>query len=381
LTPYSASLIAEDTERRDAGAELETRAGGEWAELVGKFELRQVALALDEGKALSGATKEVADELRSTGGYRGCPIPWQALEQRAGETIASGVPNPIRTAPIIDRIFAESVAARMGASFVNVDSGALEYPVTTSAVSAGWAASETGAVAGPTVYATTDRPLVPNHTLGIRMAVTRRALKQSGGGLEAAIRRDMAGAIGEAVDAAVFQGSGNDGEPTGILNLTVSPAIASTAVNAKASYAAFRAAVRRLMDANAAMGPSSARVLMLPLTWSILDDALLTGTAETEWDRMERRFGAGNLVISKNALPAAAAEDGTDKGAHTCLLSAVTGGVAPVFVAAWGAIDLIRDPFSDAASGGLRLTALTNIDVTVSRSQQLQILTGVQDRA
>src|SRR5690606_16068454 len=44
-----AALIAEDEERREAGAELETRDGKEWQELVDRFEVRQVALHLDEG--------------------------------------------------------------------------------------------------------------------------------------------------------------------------------------------------------------------------------------------------------------------------------------------------------------------------------------------
>ena len=41
-TRYRAALIAEDEERRDAKDELETRGDREWAELVGRFELRQV---------------------------------------------------------------------------------------------------------------------------------------------------------------------------------------------------------------------------------------------------------------------------------------------------------------------------------------------------
>ena len=49
-TRYRAALIAEDTERRDAKGELETRGDKEYADLIGKFELRQVALMLDEGK-------------------------------------------------------------------------------------------------------------------------------------------------------------------------------------------------------------------------------------------------------------------------------------------------------------------------------------------
>src|SRR5690606_28530773 len=115
------------------------------------------ALALEEGRSLSGRTAEVVEELRSAGGYRGIPIPWLALERRAGEPVASGTPDPIRTRPIIDRLFPDSVAGRMAAQMIAIDSGAIEWPVVTSAVAAGWADGETAAVAGPTAFTTVDR--------------------------------------------------------------------------------------------------------------------------------------------------------------------------------------------------------------------------------
>lgn len=58
-TRYRAALIAEDEERREAGADLETRSSREWAEVMAGFEMRQVALALDEGRALEGQTGEM----------------------------------------------------------------------------------------------------------------------------------------------------------------------------------------------------------------------------------------------------------------------------------------------------------------------------------
>ena len=57
-----------------------------------------------------------------------------ALEQRAGETVAAGTPDPIQTRPIIDRLFPASVAAQVGAQMIQIGSGAVEWPVTTSAV-------------------------------------------------------------------------------------------------------------------------------------------------------------------------------------------------------------------------------------------------------
>lgn len=371
-TRYRAALIAEDTERREAGADLETRTGRQWDELVAGFELRQIALALDEGRALTGRTLEVVQELRNAGGFRGMPIPWQALERRAGETVASGTPNPLETRPIIDRLFPDSVAARMGAQMIAIPSGLTEWPVTTSAVTAGWQATETGVVAGPTVYATTDKALSPNNTLGIQMRITRKALLQSGSALEDAVRRDMNGAISQALDAAIFLGSGASGQPLGVIAGAATYGITSTAVAAAATWAAFRAAVAAFLTANAGGSPDAVKLLIRPEVWAKMDGTLITSTAVSEWDRLTGNIPDANIAMTANALAAPSATN------TNALLTTATGGVAPIFVGLWGAVDLIRDPYSDAQSGGLRLTALTTADVTVARAAQLQVLTGVQ---
>lgn len=369
-TKYRAALIVEDDERREAGVELEGRSDKEFASLIDKFELRQVALHLDEGAKIDGATAEVIEELRSQGGYRGVPVPYQALEIRAGETVASGTPSPVSTAPIIDRIFAGSAASKMGARFINIAQGTNDYPITSSTVTAGWADGETGAVAGPTAYSTANRSLAPDNTFGIQMKVTRKALKQSGDALEQAVRRDMNGCLSEGMDKAVFLGTGANGQPSGIL--VGSYGITSTAVNAAASWSAFRAAVKRFLVANAANSPADVNLLLRPEIWDAMDDDLITNTAVSEWDRLVKNIPG--VVMSSNAL---AAPTGSPL-ASKALLTTTVGGVAPIFVGTWGAIDLIRDVYSDAASGGLRLTALATMDVTAARSQQLQILTGIQ---
>ena len=79
--------------------------------------------------------------------------------------------------------------------------------------------------------------------------------------------------------------------------------------------------------------------------------------------------------MTANALDAPA---GGPPAASSALLTTTAGGVPPIFVGLWGAIDVIRDPFTDAQSGGLRLMGLLTADVTVSRAEQLELLTGVQ---
>jgi HK97 family phage major capsid protein len=373
-TRYRAALIAEDSERREAGDELETRSDREKAEMFARFELRQVALALDEGRPLDGATAEIVQEMRSQGGYRGIPVPWQALELRAGETVASGVLDPIQTRPIIDRLFPDSVAARMGAQMINIGSGATEWPVVTSSVSAGWADGETANVAGPSVFATTDKALKPEHNLGIQMRITRKALKQSGDALEQAVRRDMNSAIAVELDKAIFRGTGANGQPLGVITGQGTYGITATDAEALASWGAFRAAVVRFMTANAAGSPGAVKAMIRPELWSLLDYKLITGTAVSEWDRLLKNIPAGNIVMTTNGL---AAPSG-DPLETQVLLTTAAGGVAPIFVGTWGGVDLIRDPYSDAQSGGLRITALTTVDVTVARPAQLELITGLE---
>jgi hypothetical protein len=202
------------------------------------------------------------------------------------------------------------------------------------------------------------------------MKITRKALKQSGDALEQAVRRDMNGCLAVGMDRAVFQGAGSGGEPAGVF--VGSYSITSTAVTAAPTWKAFRAAVRRFMLANAISSPSEVNLLVRPEVWDKLDDTLITNTAVSELDRLLKNVP--NFYLSSNALDAPTGSPAASKALLTCS----AGGVAPIFVGTWGAIDLIRDVFSDAASGGLRLTALATMDVTVSRAEQLQILTGIQ---
>ena len=369
---FRAALTSEDSERREAGAELETRDGRQWADLVRGFELRQVAAALNEGRALTGRTAEAVAEMRGQGGYRGVPVPFEALETRAGETLAGGTPTPRETMPIVDRLFAPTAAARMGVETINIPMGEREYPVVSSAIAAGWANGELANVAGPQAFTTVDKALVPDHNFGVQLRVSRKALLQSGAGLEQAMRRDLANAIRVGLDRAVFLGSGAAGEPLGIIPGAATYGITVTPINAAATWAVVRAAVTRFMLANAASAPGDVRLALRPEVWNGMDGAYIAGTAVTEWERL--MMAMPTVALTTNGL---AAPTGSP-AASTALLTTTAGGLPPAFLATWGGVDLIRDPYSDAQSGALRLTGIVTADVTVARGTQLEILTGVR---
>ncbi|MEM1428606.1 MAG: phage major capsid protein, partial [Pseudomonadota bacterium] len=195
-----------------------------------------------------------------------------------------------------------------------------------------------------------------------------------GAALEQAVRRDMSGAMGAAMDQAAFLGTGANGQPLGVIAGAATYGITSTAVDALAEWAAFRAGVTRFMTANAANAPGQVRALVRPEIWDYMEGKQSILPDLSEWDRLLKNLPAGNIAMTNNAL---AAPSGTPS-ATSALLTTAAGGVAPIFIGEWGAVDMIRDPYSDAQSGGLRITALATMDITVARPAQLEVLTGLE---
>jgi hypothetical protein len=260
--------------------------------------------------------------------------------------------------------------------------GEVEWPVTTQGASVGWQATETGSVGAAQAFETVDRALAPDHTLGVQMKISRKSLKQSGAALEQAVRRDMQSAMAQEIDRVVFLGTGANGEPLGIVSGAGTYGITATDVGAAPTYQNFLDEVVAFMSANAISSPGQVRALMRPELFGKLEGTLNDVTQTTEYYRFAFLLaGRGvtgtfpqNINVTANAL---AAPSGTPL-ATSMVLTTSTGGVAPAFVGTWGAVDMIRDPFSDAASGGLRITALATMDVTVARPAQTRILNGIQ---
>ena len=259
----------------------------------------------------------------------------------------------------------------MGVQAVNIDAGGVDYPVATSEVTAGLGEFRDRQRGGPTAFTTVDRPLRPDHNLGVTMKITRKSLKQSAG-IEQAIRRDMQSTIAAALDKAVFLGSGVSGEPAGIVTLAADEELSTVPVAAAASWAVFRGAVVQFMIDNAANSPALVRLMIRPEVFNAMDDVILEGSAVSEWDRLVRNIPMGNIAMTSNALAAPTSPEDT-----VAVLTTSKDGVAPAYLGLWGGVDMIRDPYSDAASGGLRLTALLTADLTYSRPAQIAVLTGI----
>ena len=117
------------------------------------------------------------------------------------------------------------------------------------------------------------------------------------------------------------------------------------------------------MEANAITSASQVNLAFAPAIWDALDEALIAGTAVSEWDRLTKHIGTPAI---SNIIPAASA-----------IMTANVQGIAPGVLGLYGGVDLIRDPYSKAGSGALVLTGLVTADFTVPRGVQTRILTGI----
>ena len=234
-----------------------------------------------------------------------------------------------------------------------------EWPIVTSSVAAGWADGEMADVAAPQAFATTDVALKPEQTFGVQMELSRKAMKQSGAALEQAVRRDMNRAMAVGLDAAIFRGSGSSGQPLGVIAGASTYGITETALDAGPTWASIRAAVVRFMTANAANGPGAVRLAIRPEVWDDLEGAIFdSGSGLTEWDKLTGSIPASNIAITTNALAAPSGSPLESKA----LLTTRAGGLSPILVGIWGGVDMIRDPYTLAGSGQLKLTGLVTAD-------------------
>ena len=236
------------------------------------------------------------------------------------------------------------MAERLGVQRINITSGELAFPVATAGAIFGWQTNELTNVGAASEYQTAERSLNPDCTGGAQMVISRKALKQAGEGLEAAIRRDLNAVLGTELDRVVINGSGAAGAPLGFIPGAATYGITTTPVGATATWAAFRAEVVAFMEANAITSASQVNLGFDPAIWAALDDALISGTAVSEWDRLTKHVGTPAI---SNVIPG-----------ETAIMTANVQGIAPGYLGLYGGVDLIRDPYTKAGSGALVLTGL-----------------------
>ena len=249
----------------------------------------------------------------------------------------------------IDRLFADTAAARLGITMPSVGAGVSAYPVITSDAAPAQRGRTEAAVAA-TISATVTEIKPTRNSVHAVYSIEDDARLP---GLADAIMRDLRGAMVEAVDRAVFVGDDGANEAaadiaglttaTGITELTLSQAN-------KIKADEILKVLLGLVDGVYAASLDDVRIVA-----SVGSNQLWGGTihAPTLYNQTVAQFlrenGASWTTRGTIETATTAGKFGAFVGLRRGIRNAA---VAPV----WAAGQLIRDPYSGAKSGEVQLT-------------------------
>lgn len=306
------------------------------------------------------ASNEIAKRLNrmATGFF----VPMDYFAQRAmsvggsnvgGDFVATELHSNLYIPPLYNKL----VVKQLGATVLTGLVGDVDIP-GGNGVTAGWIDGEDVA-AGEVTPGSRLVQMSPK-TVGAYTYITRKLLQQSSMGVEMIVRDALENALAQAIDAAAINGTGANGQPTGILNTSGIGAGSSLgATGGDPTWALVNELVSKVDLANL-MGTAF-------LTNAKVTSKLATTPKVSSTDSVmimnERDRLIGYPVATTNNVPSNLA-----KSTSGNVLSAlIFGDFSHLFIGEWGVIDLsVSD--SDGTTfqkGGLTVRALQDIDVAV----------------
>lgn len=346
---------------------------------IAKFSFLKVARNAANRKPLDGLeaemNQEAEREMRAAGATpsgSGYAIPLIVLEnskvQRTvqkrdmtatgGTNTEGGFNVATEKKGYIEALQEESRIISLGADFIPGAVGNISMPRENAVYTASWKNGENATTSekNPTYTEVTFTP----KRLGGFIDVSNQLLAQTAPGFEARIRRQIMYGQANGIDAGAINGSGNSGEPTGILNTgSIGSVVGGTD----------GAAPDRddLIDLWKAVGVAkglrgSLHYLSNPQVFAKLAKTKTdSGSGIFVLDK-SKEFMGYNFGVSTN-VPST-----LDKGTSTGVCSAIIfGNFQDLMINQWGGIEILVDPYTQALTGLTRMVVNSFTDLAVLR--------------
>ena len=302
------------------------------------------------GQPLDGACRELNDELKITavrGQGGGVLMPIEQLALRAdvaNTTTTAANADETNRRPIFSRLFAKGVMEALGVRLDSVPVGMIEFPILTDATSPAMTAE--GSDAPDTVAAQWSSEVLKPKRLIAAYEFTAEAVMTIPG-LDAALSADLQMSMTDQMNKEVLgDGDGTGHEVRGLDDAITFPADPTGVIT-------FTDAVQfglSAIDGLHANSEADISVVLGPQTYRKVAGILQTSTTESAFDVLRRR---GTTVLTSAHVPAPASN--IQKGfVHAGRDMARGDSIAAV----WPAMELIRDPYTKAASSKTIITAV-----------------------
>lgn len=245
----------------------------------------------------------------------------------------------------IDLLRNDSVVLALGATRLTGLTGNITIPRMTAGGTAYWLGDENTAITES--QATIGQvSLSPKNVAGLT-EISHQLMQQSDPSVEAMVMNDLAAVIALAVDVACLRGSGNSGQPQGIVGTS---GVGSFDTDATNTYSDVLDAQVDVAAANA-LRPGCAYVADPASAALLLARSRFANTDTPVWD--------GNLLAGTMAgFPARATNQ---MSANTMLF----GWWPSIIVAEWGMLELAVNPYSDFTRGLSQIRAWYTMDTAM----------------
>ena len=313
-------------------------------ELRARVEVRDYLLEAMTGRTATGAAAELRAEVLGAEAREGL-LPWEALlptrEVRADAATVGPTDVGVNQQAIIPRVFADGVTQFLGVTMPTVGVGEAVYTVITGGATAQMRAvgAEKDAEVA-TFEAFTLGPVRLTARYLLRVEDLNRLR-----GMEDALRADLRGAISDAMDNQVLNGSGAAPQVNGILNEV---AAVGNAPNLVVTFSDMVQNAAAAVDGKYAGRLGEVRMLVGPATYRVAASLFLNNGDMALSDYLQRNsagFRAGyHVPVPSSDIQSAVTFATRGEGSA----------VAPV----WEGLELIRDPYSGAETGEVSITAV-----------------------
>lgn len=276
---------------------------------------------------------------------RGIFVPVLKRDFTTGNANGSGlVPTEHLASEFIEVLRAKLVLDRLGVRYLGGLRGNIDIPKQTASTTAYWVAEGAAVTeSNPVVGQITMTP----HTVGAYTDITRRLLEQASPAADAVVQNDILEVLAREIQNVVFNGTGTDGQPTGIFN-----AAGVTSATISASGSPTWAEIVGFCGAIDKYWVDGGNWVTNPSTFA----ALRAVNRATYGDRFVADIVGGQKYLA-------------DEPAYTTSQlaagKAVYGKFDNVFIGMWGALDIMVDPYSLSTSGSVRIVGLQDVDVAI----------------
>jgi HK97 family phage major capsid protein len=277
-----------------------------------------------------------------------------------GTASAAGnlVATDLLASSFVDMLRNRLVLGALGITILDGLVGNVAIPTQTGGASTYWV---TEGNAPTESQLTTGQITLTPKTVGMITDWSRKTLLQTTPAIEALVRADLAAGMATEIDRVGVFGSGTAPEPRGVANTAGIGAVAGGTNGAAPTYLHMIALEEQVAIANADVGN-------LAYLTNAKMRAQLKGTQQFSGTNGVPVW-AGNEVNGYRAVASNQVPSNLTKGTSSGVCSGILfGNWRDLMLAMWGGLDLVLDPYALATSGGRRLIALQDVDVSVRRA-------------